>query len=52
MPELGKELAGTLAPFRDLIIPFGKGSFIIRYRIKHNTVVITYLWHSREDRPG
>lgn len=52
MPRLGKELIGDLEPFRDLIVSFGKGDFIIRYRIEQNTVVITYIWHSREDRPN
>lgn len=49
VPKLGKELSSKLEPFRDLIISFGKGDFIIRYRLEENTVVITYLWHSRED---
>lgn len=42
--------------FRDLIVPFGKNNYVLRYRIDENaveqhTVVIVQVWHSREDRP-
>jgi hypothetical protein len=38
--------------YRELIVPFGAGAYIIRYRIdpRRNVVVITRLWHGRERR--
>jgi len=48
--------AGTPSPdedcelFRDLYAPFGQGGYTIRYRIKQRTVIITRVWHSREER--
>jgi plasmid stabilization system protein ParE len=38
--------------YRELIVPFGRGAYVIRYRIDHrrDTVVITRLWHGREQR--
>lgn len=37
-------------PFRDLIIPFGAGGYILRYRIiiETQTVVVVGIRHSRE----
>ena len=36
--------------FRDLYAPFGQGGYTIRYRIQQHTIVITRVWHSREER--
>lgn len=36
---------------RELLIPFGKGNYIIRYRIKNKQIHIAHIWHSRENRP-
>ncbi len=36
--------------FNDLYAPFGKGGYTIRYRLKPHTVLITRIWHSREER--
>jgi plasmid stabilization system protein ParE len=38
--------------YRELIVPFGAGAYVIRYRVDHrrNAVVITRLWHGREQR--
>jgi plasmid stabilization system protein ParE len=38
--------------YRELIVPFGAGAYIVRYRIdrRQNAVVITRLWHGRERR--
>ena len=35
--------------FHDLIIPFGTGSYITRYRIEGDTVYITGIRHSKEE---
>ena len=36
--------------FKDLYAPFGRGGYTIRYRLEQNTVLITRVWHSREER--
>jgi hypothetical protein len=38
--------------YRELVVPFGSGAYIIRYRIdtRRDAVVITRLWHGREQR--
>ena len=49
-PERGRP---ALRPgYRELIVPFGEGAYIIRYRVdqRRDTVVITRLWHGRERR--
>lgn len=48
-PLAGYELE-DLTLFRELIAPFGKGNYIIRYRIKDDTLFIVHLWHNREER--
>ena len=47
-PEAGRPVLG-LAGFRDQIIPFGAGAYVLRYR--HNAeIAIVRVWHSKEDR--
>jgi toxin ParE1/3/4 len=47
-PEAGKPVQE--APFfRDLFIPFGSGSYILRYREEPNRVVIVRVRFSKED---
>ncbi|MDO9474042.1 MAG: type II toxin-antitoxin system RelE/ParE family toxin [Caulobacter sp.] len=48
MPHRGRPVAGDV---RELIIPFGAGGYIIRYRVRDQTVVIARIFHSLEDRP-
>ncbi|MES9856496.1 MAG: type II toxin-antitoxin system RelE/ParE family toxin [Sedimenticola sp.] len=36
--------------FRDLYAPFGQGGYTIRYRIQQQLIVVTRVWHSREER--
>jgi len=38
-----------LPDFHDLIVPFGAGSFITRYRIEGDTVHIIGIRHSKEE---
>jgi plasmid stabilization system protein ParE len=49
-PERGRPAARP--GYRELIVPFGGRAYIIRYRVdqRRNTVVITRLWHGREQR--
>lgn len=48
-PHSGYSLE-NLPDFRELLVPFGKGNYVIRYRIEKTTVNVVHLWHSREDR--
>jgi plasmid stabilization system protein ParE len=50
LPERGRPAARP--GYRELVVPFGAGAYIIRYRIDHrrDAVVITRLWHGRERR--
>lgn len=41
-----------LPGIREFLVPFGKGNYIIRYRIYKEQISIAHLWHSREDRSG
>jgi len=49
-PERGRPAART--GYRELIVPFGRGAYVIRYRVdpRRNAVVIARLWHGREQR--
>jgi plasmid stabilization system protein ParE len=49
-PERGRPAARP--GYRELVVPFGGGAYIIRYRIdtRRDAVVITRLWHGRERR--
>lgn len=47
-PEAGRPVEEVL-PFRDLIIPFGSGNYILRYREEPSRVVIVRVRHSKEE---
>ena len=47
-PEAGKPIEEVF-PFRDLIIPFGSGNYILRYREEHDRIVIVRVRHSKEE---
>jgi plasmid stabilization system protein ParE len=49
-PERGRPAAKP--GYRELIVPFGRRPYVIRYRVDHdrNTVVIVRIWHGRELR--
>jgi len=48
-PEIGRPHP-TLADIRELIIPFGDGGYIARYRYypEQDAVYILRIWHQRE----
>jgi len=46
-PEAGRPVEEVL-PFRDMIIPFGNGNYILRYREESGRVVIVRVRHSKE----
>lgn len=37
--------------FRELIVKFGKTAYVIRYRVTDDTVIVTRVWHSLQNRP-
>ena len=45
-PELGRPMEGASA--RELLVLFGAGSYVLRYRVTPSAVVILRVWHSRE----
>jgi len=48
-PDAGKPLDdGTER--RELYLPFGAGTYVLRYRLHGTTVVVVRVWHSRESR--
>ena len=48
-PELGHPMNdGT--DRRELFLPFGTGSYVLRYITDKQTVVIIRAWHSKENR--
>ena len=50
-PEVGRPLFEGLEGFRDLIVPFGQGGYVVRYRMQGTTCVIIRIWHTKEDFP-
>ena len=48
-PEAGKPVEDLVA-FRDLVIPFGNGNYVLRYREEVNRVVIVRVRHNKEER--
>lgn len=46
-PEAGRPVEEAM-PFRDLIVPFGSGNYVVRYRQTETALVIVRLHHSRE----
>ncbi|MDY0002060.1 MAG: type II toxin-antitoxin system RelE/ParE family toxin [Polyangia bacterium] len=48
-PELGRPMAID-GHRRELVMPFGAGAYIIRYRIEGEAVAIIRVWHGREER--
>jgi plasmid stabilization system protein ParE len=35
---------------REVNIPFGQGSYVVRYRVTANRVIVTRMWHGLELR--
>jgi plasmid stabilization system protein ParE len=35
---------------RELIVPFGSGAYVVRYRVDRAEVVVARIFHGREDR--
>ena len=48
-PGIGRPLADGTGR-RELVIPFGAGAYVLRYRVHDDTVVVIRVWHNREAR--
>ncbi len=49
MPELGRPMSdGT--DRREYYLPFGAGTYVLRYQLDGKVIVIIRVWHSRERR--
>ncbi|MCB8839650.1 type II toxin-antitoxin system RelE/ParE family toxin [Aurantimonas sp. VKM B-3413] len=50
-PYAGLQMAAHPS-YRQLFVPFGKSSYVLRYRIQEeaDTLVVVRVWHGREDR--
>jgi plasmid stabilization system protein ParE len=46
-PELGVAVGEG---FRQFILRYGKSGYIVRYRVLDEVVLITAIWHGRENR--
>ena len=47
-PGIGVGLGGG---FRQHTVTFGKYGFVMRYRVTDDAILITRLWHGRQNRP-
>jgi plasmid stabilization system protein ParE len=50
MPELGRLMDDDTGR-RELFLPFGAGTYVLRYKLYGEIVVIIRVWHSRERKP-
>jgi plasmid stabilization system protein ParE len=48
-PHAGKRM-GEDTERRELFVPFGVGAYVLRYRLRNETIVVIRVWHSRELR--
>ncbi|WP_286271255.1 type II toxin-antitoxin system RelE/ParE family toxin [Thalassotalea hakodatensis] len=48
-PESGRPVEG-LSSFREILIPFGTGNYVLRYREENITIAVVRVWHSKEER--
>ena len=46
-PLLGVERASG---FRELVLRYGRSAYVVRYKVTDDAVVITRIWHGKEDR--
>ena len=50
MPERGRR--SKLHKARELVVPFGQSSYVVRYRysIENDEIIVLRIWHGRESR--
>lgn len=49
MPEMGKPMNDETGR-RELYLPFGASTYILRYKLDGAAIIIIRVWHSREIR--
>ena len=49
LPQIGRPMDDDTGR-RELVVPFGAGAYVLRYRIHRDEAVIIRVWHSREWR--
>ena len=47
-PNSGVVVKGAI---RNAFIRFGRSGYVVRYKIQADAVLITRIWHGKEDRP-
>jgi len=47
-PAIGRTVEDMPAGFRELVVPFGRSAYVLRYRLRAERVVILALRHARE----
>jgi plasmid stabilization system protein ParE len=47
-PERGALVRG--ANWRELVVRFGRDGYVVRYRVTPSVVLVTRIFHGREDR--
>ncbi|MCV0397910.1 MAG: type II toxin-antitoxin system RelE/ParE family toxin [Rhizobiaceae bacterium] len=47
-PRLGRPVEGLPEPYREWVIEFGAGGYIVRYRVDGDAVTILAVRHGRE----
>lgn len=47
-PRIGVRLRGSI---RQTVTRLGRNAYIIRYRLTETDILITRIWHGKEDRP-
>lgn len=48
-PEMGK-VYSVNKKFRELLIPFGRNQYVLRYRNNRDKIIIARIWHGKELR--
>jgi plasmid stabilization system protein ParE len=49
LPQIGRPMDDDTGR-RELVVPFGAGAYVLRYRVLRDEAVIIRVWHSREWR--
>ena len=49
LPQVGRPMDDDTGR-RELVVPFGAGAYVLRYRVQPDAVVIIRVWHGRETR--
>lgn len=50
-PEMGRQVVGRPAAYRELVIPFGRDGYIAAYRYTGDALVVLGIRHQREIQP-